>query len=431
MNASNKMHLYLRVWRAVALYAVFAAVSAAACFFFIFFSYSFTDRPLGDTLDRDMFFYPFLVQGVVLFFFLGSLIRTFAERDAVMRDELYEGAENVGGFRQNAGAVLRSKFFWTEFAVLSLLPLLLPLECGFYPLTYALFSHATLSRAAQKALLLCIVLPLTFALLLWHHAGAFYTWQEAEIAKRPDNTRQIAGPVAGTAALYFICLLLIPPVLSALMLALSFLASVSLSLVGAALLAAVLLGLLLRYLRALRIRHKFMKNLRQRCEKCGFELSAVHRPYRSVLRPSDGVDFTVKAHGKTYSCKLLAGLSRGNAMALSPEGIAYTVHVIGLRIRPPRSVYRTTYFMQGDARKMLGGESWYTHMELFRFTTKTDFSFAGDGQRILIVNPVPYALYAGTEKHASPIDNGERVGAYKVFTGSAFLNALERNCVDK
>ena len=40
-------------------------------------------------------------------------------------------------------------------------------------------------------------------------------------------------------------------------------------------------------------------------------------------------------------------------------------------------------------------------------------------------------LFGGTETQASPIDNGDTVGGYKVFAGTAFLNALERNCLDK
>ena len=431
MDSQKIFPVYLRIWRAIALYAVFAAAVAIADVFFIFFSYSFTDRPLRDQLDRDMFFFPFLVQGVILFLFLGSLIRIFAERDAAMREEIYPGAEQVGGFRENAKAVLHARLFWIEFAVLALLPLLLPLECGFYPITYVLFSHTALSRGVQKLILLCIVAPAMLLMLLWHHVGALYTWQEAEIAQRPDNSRALAGPVLTTAALYMAALLLLPAIITALLSALSFLATISFSLVGIVIATAILLMLSLRYLRALHIRRKFLKNLRERCEKCGFELSRIQRPYRSLLRIGEGFDFTVKANGKTYSCKLLAGLSRGNAIALSPQGVASTVHIVGLRILPPRHMYQATYFMQGDARRMLGGGTWYSHMELFRFTTKADFSFEGEGQKVLIVNPVPYALLAGTEAHAHPIDNGETLGDYKVFAGTAFLNALERDCIDR
>ena len=121
-------------------------------------------------------------------------------------------------------------------------------------------------------------------------------------------------------------------------------------------------------------------------------------------------------------------------MALSPDGIAGVIHVIGLRIGPRGSAANmgATFFHapDGKADRMLHAR-WFQHLELFRYTTKTDFSFESEHQRVLIVNPVPYALFAGTESHACPIDNGDTVGAYKVFAGTAFLNALERNCVEK
>ena len=347
-----------------------------------------------------------------------------------MQSEIYPGAEGVGGFAATAKLVLHCKLFWAELISLALLPLLLPLECGFYPLTYLLFSGTALTRGVQKLLLLCITWPLLFGISLWHHVDAVYVWQEAEIAKRRDNTRELASPVAATAALYFVCLLLIPPTISVLVLALSFLASVSFSLVGVIVLAAVVLCFALRYLRALRIRRKFWQNLRKRCEKCGFSLSPVRRPYRSVWRITEGKDFTVSANGKTYSCKMLAGLSRSNAMSLSPDGIAHVIHAWGLRILPGRRMHTSAEFL-GGAGRALGGGRWYQKLEIFRFTTKTDFSFEGEGQRILIVNPVPHALFAGTENRARPIDNGDTVGPYKIFTGTAFLNALERDCIDK
>lgn len=430
MQENKLLPLYLRVWRAIALYAVFVAISAAACFFYIFFSYSLTDRPLGDSLDRNMFLFPFAVQSIIIYLFLGSLLRVFAQRDAAMHRDIYPGAKQVSGFADTAKTVLRSKLFYTELITLGILPLILPLECGFYPLTFLLFSGTALTRAVQKLILLCITWPLLFGMSLWHHVDAVFVWQEAEIAGRQDNKRELAAPVASTAALYFVCLLLIPPALSVLMLALSFLASVSFSLVGLVILACVVLCLLWRYLRALRIRRKFLKNLRERCEKCGFALSAIRRPYRSVLRIADGCDFTVSANGKTYSCKLLAGLSRSNAMSLSPDGIAHVIHVWGLRIIPGRRMHASAEFLGGTGRA-LGGSRWYQKLEIFRFTTKTDFSFEGEGCRILIVNPVPFALFAGTEGNAQPIDNGAAVGPYKVFSGTAFLNALERDCIEK
>ena len=429
MENRDAAAIYLRIFRGVVIYAVFALVSSLALLFFVFFSYSLTDRPLGEQLDLDMFQFPFIVQTVLLPLFLSSLIRIFAERDAVMKELLYPGADEVGTMRQCMRAVLACKYFWIQLAALTLPLTVLPMEVGFYPLKF-LFSHTVLPDMVQKVIFLAVLLPLLFCLSLWHHANAFYVWQEQEIAQRPDNSRQFFLPVLATAAFYAAFLLLLPPLLTILLNALLSLLAISFSFIGVLILGAILLFLLIRYLRAVAIRFTFLQNLRKRCEKNGFSLSKINRPYRSLFRMKDGVDFTVEAHGKTFSCKLLAAPSRGNAMALSPEGIAYVIHIVGLRILPRRSTHISSEFL-GGARNVLGGTRWYSHMELFRFTTKTDFSFEGAGQRILIVNPVPYALFVGTDQYAQPIDNGAAVGSYKVFAGSAFLNALERDCIHK
>ena len=236
-----------------------------------------------------------------------------------------------------------------------------------------------------------------------------------------------------TCALYRVCLLLLPGIISILLSALFSLAAVSFSLVGVVIAAVILLGFLLRYIRALCIRRTFFKNLRQRCEKCEFSLSRIKRPYRSIFRIKDEISFTVKAHDKLYSCKLLAGLARGNPMSFSPNGTVHVIHSFGLRILPARGLYNHTVFHAPDGRsdQMLHAAGWYQRLEIFRFTTKTDFTFEGDGQKVLIVNPVPVALFAGTDKSSRSIDNGEAVGDYRIFTGSAFLNALERDCVEK
>lgn len=425
--------LYLRIWRAVALYAVFAAVMALSCLLFIFFGYSLSDKPLGDALDRELFLFPFVVQSVILFFFLGSLLRVFAERDGRMKHSIYPGAERIGTFWQSARLVLSSRLFWTELGVLCALPLLLPMECGLFPLYFLLFGKATFSRALQKLLLLCILWPLLFLLSLWQHVNALYTWQETEISGRPDDTGKLIAPLLGTAALYGAAMLFIPPIVSVLLGALAALASISFSLVGAVVGGALLLLYLWRYPRAFLIRRKFLKKLRARCKACGFELSDIKRPYASILRMRDGLSFTVTANGKRYACKMLAGLARHNAMSLSPDGVAHVIHVIGLRIGARHAAgMRATFFFARDGKsdQMLHAR-WFQHLELFRFTTKTDFSFESDTQKILIVNPVPFALFAGTEQRACPIDNGDTVGDYKIFAGTAFLNALERDCVDK
>ena len=169
----SSVTVYLRVWRTVALYTAFAATTGLACLLFIFFCYSLSDAPLGDTLDRELFAFPFAVQGVILFFFLGSLLRVLAVRDAVVRKRLCPKAMQSEALREDLGLLLREPLLLTELATLFALPLLLPLECSFYPLYFLLFGKAAFGRALQKLLMLCILWPLFFIIFLLPHRRSY------------------------------------------------------------------------------------------------------------------------------------------------------------------------------------------------------------------------------------------------------------------
>ena len=432
MDKENILPVYLRVWRSIAIYALTAALVGLCCFLYTFFVFATFDETPQNAPGWDQVFFPYLTQSVIALMLLNSLIRLFAHRNAVMRDLLYPGADEVGDFKDTVVQVLHCKFFWIECATLMALPILLPLECTLYPIPYLLFYHASISRALQKLILCAIVLPILFGMCLWHHTAAIYVWQEAEIAERPDNTRKLAAPIAATCFVYSMALLCLPSIILILIQALISLAAFSLSLAGLAVIFLLLSGFLLRYVRALRIRRAFIKNLRVRCRKCGFELSKIKRPYASLFWTKKEVSFTVKANGKIYDCKLLAGLSRGNPISISQDGIMHVIHSWGLRIIPSRGMYIATFFHAPNGRvdQLLHSSHWHQKLEILRFTVKTSFGFESDTQKILIVNPVPISLFAGTEKRARPIDNGDQIGGYKVFAGTAFLNALERDCID-
>lgn len=51
--------------------------------------------------------------------------------------------------------------------------------------------------------------------------------------------------------------------------------------------------------------------------------------------------------------------------------------------------------------------------------------------KVIIVNPVAKELMTGKDGRNVPIDNGDDVGGYKVYAGTAFVNALRRDTVDK
>ena len=73
----------------------------------------------------------------------------------------------------------------------------------------------------------------------------------------------------------------------------------------------------------------------------------------------------------------------------------------------------------------------FRRVEFFRFSSEYEFDFDSKHERVCIVAPVPKVIYAGSGRWNRPIDTGTRVGKYRIFSSTGFLNALKRDCVEK
>ena len=155
-------------------------------------------------------------------------------------------------------------------------------------------------------------------------------------------------------------------------------------------------------LRAWRIRRRFFKNLKKVCAEYGFEIEQMDRPYLSLFLYRSGVNFRLHANGKTYDCKLFSAMRRHWDMYFHENGTLKT-----------RRAFR------------------FRRVEFFCFTSEYDFNFESDHEKICIVAPVPNVISAGNEHWHRPIDTGTKVGDYRIFSSTGFLNALVRDCVEK
>lgn len=158
-----------------------------------------------------------------------------------------------------------------------------------------------------------------------------------------------------------------------------------------------------RWLRAVRIRSQFFKRLRK-LRADGLVISDVVHPYRSLISPSTGESFHVQMDGKHYSCKLISSIRKNVPISFDENGTA-TFH------------YSIKIF----------------HIEVFQYQKKYECSYDGDmdGQRILILSPAPKRILTYEGEKAIELDTGDMVGDYKLYTGSAFLNAIERQTLGR
>lgn len=377
--------LYLRICRSMSLYLLFVLVSYL------------TGRVIGSMP---------LIKLLMTAFVLHSTVRIFAETDRETRDAALAYCNETAPHDRSSieiwGVILKIKAFRLELLILLVLSLLFPASLG---LTNK-FLGLGMSRAAEG--ILHRVILLIIMVILWGigHYNGFFWWMLKSRSSDLRLGRALVLKFLGTAALYILCGNLALPYVGGLIITFfNILLAVGKIYWWLPYLLVALPFLILfayRFLRALRIRHAFIRRLRRLCRKIGATLSPIKRPYRSLFKKSAVPNFTVTHLGKTYHCLMIGVWARKNALYFSELGFMQCVHSINFR-----------------------------NTEYLSFTTQFDFSFDAPAPKILIVNPVSHEIHAGHTFFSREIDTGEKIGDYKVCTATGFLGALERNVLDR
>ena len=173
------------------------------------------------------------------------------------------------------------------------------------------------------------------------------------------------------------------------------------------------------YIRAFFVRFKFFKKLKKAAKKNGYSVSEIVHPYLSLFADHKGYNFSVKANGKNYDCKLLCSLHYGDPMCFEEDGNGKIIRRITLRYRAP---------IAGPFSR--GGLIWQRLPDdLAQLHTDFKYSFEGDGKKVLVICPTPHSIYVTGYGQNRLLDVNDRIFDYTVMTGTAFINALERDAI--
>lgn len=185
----------------------------------------------------------------------------------------------------------------------------------------------------------------------------------------------------------------------------------------------IILGLLFLLIFGLAIRKRFLflHNLKRTCKSCGFRLLELKHPILAVFKDLKGYTFAVEANGEIYYCRLIASVKRSNKMIFLPDGTAsrnLSFHI------PQPALGGVRGFVQAYDRGNGDDREFARYARHFRY----DFE-AGEGKKILLLNPVPRRAVYDEDGKKSELDNGSRIGErgeYTVYSGNAFLRLLKR-----
>lgn len=157
-----------------------------------------------------------------------------------------------------------------------------------------------------------------------------------------------------------------------------------------------------RTIRAFRIRRKLLKGLKKLVKEKKCRITEIKYPYRSIFSVYKGESFRLNVNGVTYSCKIFGAPRKYTPFVLFPDG--HGLWQISVR------VLRT---------------EWFTYNKHFNFGYESEFP------KILIVNPIPKFYFTAFGGKILALDNGDSVGDYKIYSSTAFLNSIDRNCLDR
>ena len=156
---------------------------------------------------------------------------------------------------------------------------------------------------------------------------------------------------------------------------------------------------LVRYARAVIKRKRFAEKLFELCDQKNIRLEQNGGIFPLDNRCKDEADLSVVHRGTRYECKFIYSLRKYDRMILTNYGEGSIIY---------------------DYR--LGQVHLFRRMTIFRY------DFQSNSPKILIILPTSKRVIHS--ESGRDLDVGDRVGEYTVYTATAFLNALERDCLN-
>lgn len=352
---------------------------------------------------------PYYLSGVLFVLFFYSMAMIFAESDKELLESYKARFKNIQtankSRKQKVRFIANSKMFWLESGILvSLCFLLTPgwvLDFNTQVFTDTLFT----SHIVIKILLSLFVVSILFVSKLSVLSGFDISFYNK--ARQSDLSRRIREwNFYIKWGINFLLFSLIFYLTGLALPGLKVVVDIFTVIPVYRILIYIVLLLILKKILSITIflhkRRRFLKNLRQLCEREGYEIKDNHitYSYRSIAKPFKGESFLVTAHGESYSCKILG----------------FTIGKEPLFFHEEKTEEKIRFFR-------------IFKKELFKNSKLIDFDYESSNIKVLILNPTPKSVFLHYMGKNTEIENGDRIGEYIIFNGTGFLNALGRNTI--
>ena len=130
------------------------------------------------------------------------------------------------------------------------------------------------------------------------------------------------------------------------------------------------------------------------------------------------------AEGERYNCLVISGGAINAPIFFKTD--EYLIEH-GFHLRGGALLARGGSFMYAVDVSKLGGKENPTNLAFgYRTSHKLSFAEAEGCHKVVILNPTPTTVFAVDGRDYTPIDTGERIGDYTVYTATGLFNHIER-----
>lgn len=380
-------------------------------------------------------------------FIFNSILYVTTVYNARERDAFLKAKPQRPAFTTELKRILTSREFWIEYAVLSTLVVITSLLSGFFEFGLVFSPEAPQNYLARNLLPIPVLLILFFLISIHRRYDARLYWYQLQArgeVSRLENTFLLIPRIL---AIIFGYPLLFPSALYALLGIFSFV-NIVVALVNVMTLlgfTAVILGIalfvmLILALNSLVLRHKLIKKLKAVAKASGYKLSEIKRPYASMFLSREECNFTLEYQGKVFSCRLIGSWWQRAPLHFISKKHAIYLHKVGTR----------------------------THF--FSYECHFNYAFEGEGDKLLIICPMPRWLFASvdntdkiitpedmsttatiaayrhggsrrqqssfdiskrTSEYSRALEAGDKIWGYAIYNTTSFISAIDRKCLGR
>lgn len=343
--------------------------------------------------------------------------------------------------------ILGSREFWIEYAILSSLVVITSLLGGFFEFGLIIFSEFEQTFLIRNLFPIPLILLLFFIISLHRRYDARLYWYQLQArgeTSRLDNTflliPRILAIVFGYPLLFPSALYALLGVFSVVNIVVALVNVMTLLGFAAAIAGVALAVMLFLALNALSLRHKLIKKLKAVSKKSGYKLSEIKRPYMSMFKAREECSFTLEYQGKVFSCRLIGSWWQRAPLHFISNKHALYLHKIGTRTHFFSYECHFNYAFEGEGDKLLivcPMPRW-----LFASTDNTDKIVTPEdlSTKVVMTNRVygalnhrqaPLGLSKRSSEFSRALEAGDKIWGYAIYNTTSFISAIDRRCLGR